>query len=100
MRKLFLLRGAPGSGKSSFIARHHLLPYAISGDAIRLLLANLTVYYDQKTDVLHQVIPRHVTEQTKRMKDILCSTKLSFIRLVCSVTCRGITWCRTSVFWS
>ena len=54
MRKLFLLRGAPGSGKSSFIARHHLLPYAISGDAIRLLLANLTVYYDQKTDILHQ----------------------------------------------
>ena len=32
MRKLFLLRGAPGSGKSSFIARHHLMPYAISGD--------------------------------------------------------------------
>ena len=28
MRKLFLLRGAPGSGKSSFIARHHLTPYA------------------------------------------------------------------------
>ena len=39
MRKIFLLRGAPGSGKSSFIARHHLQPYAISRDEIRLLLS-------------------------------------------------------------
>ena len=46
MRKIFLLRGAPGSGKSSFIARHHLQPYAISRDEIRLLLADLTVYYE------------------------------------------------------
>ena len=30
MRKLFLLRGAPGSGKSSFIARPPLSPYALS----------------------------------------------------------------------
>ena len=43
MRKLFLLRGAPGSGKSSFIVRHHLMPYAISRDQIRLLLANLSL---------------------------------------------------------
>ncbi|MFK3588298.1 AAA family ATPase [Lactobacillus sp. 23-2] len=78
MRKLFLLRGAPGSGKSSFIARHHLMPYAISGDEIRLLLADLTVYYDKKTDVLHQVIPRHVTDQTKRMKDNLVEHKMSY----------------------
>ena len=46
MRKIFLLRGAPGSGKSSFIARHHLQPYAISRDQIRLLLADLTGYYE------------------------------------------------------
>ena len=45
MRKLFLLRGAPGSGKSSFIARHHLNPYAISRDQIRLLSAAFSVYY-------------------------------------------------------
>lgn len=66
MRKLFLLRGAPGSGKSSFIARHHLTPYAISRDQIRLLLADLTVYYQEDADVLHQVIPRHVTVRTEQ----------------------------------
>ena len=48
MRKLFLLRGAPGSGKSSFIARHHLTPYAISRDQIRLLLAELTNYLQEE----------------------------------------------------
>ena len=53
MRKLFLLRGAPGSGKSSFIARHHLTPYAISRDQIRLLLADLTVYYQEDADVYY-----------------------------------------------
>lgn len=78
MRKLFLLRGAPGSGKSSFIARHHLVPYAISGDEIRLLLADLTVYYEKDADVLHQVIPRHVTIQTEKMRDNLVEHKMSY----------------------
>ncbi|MBP2058845.1 putative kinase [Lactobacillus colini] len=78
MRKIFLLRGAPGSGKSSFIARHHLQPYAISRDAVRLLLADLTVYYEKKTDQLHQVVPRYVTEDTEKMVDHLVEHKMSY----------------------
>lgn len=78
MRKLFLLRGAPGSGKSSFIARHHLNPYAISRDQIRLLLADLTVYYQEDADVLHQVIPRHVTVRTEQMVDHLVEHKMEY----------------------
>ncbi len=78
MRKIFLLRGAPGSGKSSFIARHHLQPYAISRDEIRLLLADLTVYYEESTDQLHQVIPRHVTVRTEQMVDNLVQHKMAY----------------------
>ncbi len=78
MRKIFLLRGAPGSGKSSFIARHHLQPYAISRDEIRLLLADLTVYYEESTDHLHQVIPRHVTVRTEQMVDNLVQHKMAY----------------------
>lgn len=39
MRKLFLLRGLPGSGKSTFIQTHKLAPYTLSADDIRLLYA-------------------------------------------------------------
>ena len=78
MRKIFLLRGAPGSGKSSFIARHHLQPYAISRDQIRLLLADLTVYYEENEDYLHQVIQRHVTVRTEQMVDNLVEHKMSY----------------------
>ncbi|WEV41071.1 AAA family ATPase [Lactobacillus sp. ESL0684] len=76
MRKIFLLRGAPGSGKSSFIARHHLQPYSISRDQIRLLLANLTYYYEEDTDYLHQVIPRYANKQTEQLVDFLVEEKM------------------------
>lgn len=37
MRILLLLRGAPGSGKSTWIEKNGLKPYALSADNIRLL---------------------------------------------------------------
>lgn len=77
MRKIFLLRGVPGSGKSSFIARHHLLPYAISRDSLRLLFSDLTVFYEGRTDELHQVIPRYVTQETDQILRKLVARKMS-----------------------
>ena len=40
MRTIFLLRGAPGSGKSTWIKDNGLSPYAISADEIRLLYSS------------------------------------------------------------
>ena len=40
MRTIFLLRGAPGSGKSTWIKSNGLSPYAISADEIRLLYSS------------------------------------------------------------
>ena len=37
MRILLLLRGAPGCGKSTWIEKNGLKPYALSADNIRLL---------------------------------------------------------------
>lgn len=46
MRKLYLLRGAPGSGKSTFIKNNDLEAFTISSDVIRLQLESLA--YDIK----------------------------------------------------
>lgn len=43
MRTLVLMRGAPGSGKSTFIKRMGLKPYTISPDDFRLLAASPVV---------------------------------------------------------
>lgn len=67
MRKLYLLRGAPGSGKSSFISRHHLQPYAISQDEIRLLFSDLTYSYDDKTRSMHHVITQEFNPQVSEL---------------------------------
>jgi predicted kinase len=37
MRRLLLLQGAPGSGKSTFIEQHGLGPWTVSTDSLRLL---------------------------------------------------------------
>ena len=39
MRDLILVRGAPGSGKSTWIKENHLEPYTISSDAVRLMFS-------------------------------------------------------------
>ena len=38
MRTLYLLRGAPASGKSTWIKENHLEPYTLSADNIRLMV--------------------------------------------------------------
>ena len=38
MRTLYLLRGAPASGKSTWIKENHLEPYTLSADSIRLMV--------------------------------------------------------------
>lgn len=40
MRDLILVRGAPGSGKSTWIAQNNLQPYCISSDAVRLMFSS------------------------------------------------------------
>lgn len=39
MRDLILVRGAPGSGKSTYVKEHHLEPYTISSDAVRMMFS-------------------------------------------------------------
>lgn len=77
MRKLFLLRGAPGSGKSSFISRHHLQPYAISQDEIRLLFRNLTYSFDEPSQQLHHIITQDANVDTKELVNRLVEGKMS-----------------------
>lgn len=43
MNKIYLLRGIPGAGKSTFIKEHNLQTYTISSDDIRLNFAGLEV---------------------------------------------------------
>ena len=77
MRKLFLLRGAPGSGKSSFISRHHLQPYTISQDEIRLLFRNLTYSFDEPSQQLHHIITQEANAETRELVDRLVEGKMA-----------------------
>ena len=43
MRKLFLLRGAPSSGKSSWVQNNKLEPYTLSADNIRTMYCSPTL---------------------------------------------------------
>lgn len=49
MRTLIILRGAPGSGKSTFIKKNKLEDYTISSDKLRVLVGG---YYETLTDGL------------------------------------------------
>ena len=40
MRQIYLMRGIPASGKSSWLASNGLLPWTISADQIRLILGS------------------------------------------------------------
>ena len=41
MRTLFLLRGAPGAGKSTWVRQNGLEPYTLCADTIRQMIAGL-----------------------------------------------------------
>ncbi|WP_342270440.1 RNA ligase [Rickettsia endosymbiont of Orchestes rusci] len=43
MRKLILLRGAPGSGKSTFIKKQNLEGFALSPDTVRILMGGIVM---------------------------------------------------------
>jgi predicted kinase len=51
MRTIFILRGAPGSGKSTWINNNHLEPYTIAPDTIRIELQSpmLDIYGEPLT---------------------------------------------------
>ena len=53
MKKLLLLRGAPASGKSTFIKENNLEPYVISSDNLRLMARQLLKPYVQRRNPLH-----------------------------------------------
>lgn len=76
MKKLYVLRGVPGSGKSSFIRRHHLQPYTIATDNLRLLFGNLKYYYDETRKRMRQVIPQEYNEETFALLDRLITNKM------------------------
>ena len=62
MRSIFLLRGAPGSGKSTWIKNNHLEPYTLSADNIRQSIAGLTYNMDGE-----RIIPQDHDGQVWRL---------------------------------
>lgn len=51
MRKLVLLRGIQGSGKSTFISNNQLSPYTLSSDALRLMIRSPSLGGDGKLSI-------------------------------------------------
>lgn len=72
MRKLIMLRGAPGSGKTRFAERAGLKDYILSPDMFRLLLASPTLTPYGKMTISQDVNPQvwSLVQETmdKRMK--------------------------------
>lgn len=51
MRHFVILRGAQGAGKSTFIARHGLEPYALSPDALRVQMGGVIMLPDGRVSI-------------------------------------------------
>lgn len=59
IRTLIILRGAPGSGKSTYIKDNNLTPYTLCPDDIRVMCASREL----KADGTFKIIKNHNTEQ-------------------------------------
>lgn len=66
MRTLILLRGAPGSGKSTFIERQGLQPYALSPDTIRLLMGGVVITEKGELSI-NQSADKYVWQQVEEV---------------------------------
>ncbi|MEM7058294.1 MAG: RNA ligase [Pseudomonadota bacterium] len=53
MRHLILTRGAPGAGKSTFLAEHGLTPFTVTPDYIRLSFGGLAMEKDGRITISH-----------------------------------------------
>lgn len=60
MRSLVILRGSPGSGKSTWIKENHLEPCTISPDSIRTMVCNPTYEEDKLHPVISQANDNYV----------------------------------------
>ena len=49
-KKLILLRGCPGSGKTSWVRENELQPYALDGDTLRLMFCSPNPHISQEYD--------------------------------------------------
>ncbi len=54
MRKIIVLRGAQGAGKSTFVVEQQLDPYVISSDAIRLLFGSVRMSPQGNMTINHE----------------------------------------------
>lgn len=82
MRSLFILRGAPGSGKTTFIKNNGLEPYTLSSDMFRLVLSQPRLdIYGNKTINKSTKVTKMVFEQylNQALKNRLFNGDLTFI---------------------
>ncbi len=67
MRHLFLTRGAPGAGKSTYLAEHGLAPFAVTPDDVRLSFGGLAMQKDGRVTISQA----HEKQVWKRVEEIL-----------------------------
>jgi predicted kinase len=68
MKHLILLRGAPGSGKSTFVSQQNLTPYTICPDEIRLSIGGI-VLTDEGREMIDQSHETEVWQEVARLTE-------------------------------
>lgn len=69
MKRLILLRGIPGSGKSTFVAEHKLEPYTLSADNLRMIFGSPTLDLNGKLRISQEndnAVWRELTERLRQ----------------------------------